>query len=441
MNSRDEVLKKTIAFRPGPGTLRWAETFFTLAVTGLITFVAGISGPHAARVWMAYHVNFLFWSSIAFGSVLFSATLTMTNARWGRPTKRLAEAPGAFLPAAFLLFWVLYPGRDAIFPWIDNPIPEKTGWLNAPFLFARDGLAFLLLTVVSSAILYCSVESDRRWLLRGIPSRMGEQGEPDGIFQAQTVLAPVYGILYGVLLSLIAFDLVMSLSPPWASTLFGAYFFIGAFYMGLAATIVLSAVGVKKLGLSVFIGDRRFHDLGKLLFAFCILTADFFYCQFLIIWCGNLPEETGYLIERIGRAPWNAVAWTVLLASFVVPFILLLSRKLKMKAVPMAGLAGFILAGMWLERFLLVAPSLWRGKVLPLGWIEFAVTAGFFGIMGLCVLAFLTRVPLLPVSDPLFRHSSEATLGIPPSGKDSREEAVAATGKPREAARLGDGEL
>ena len=258
--------------------------------------------------------------------------------------------------------------------------------------------------------------------------REARGGQPDGVFRAQSVLAPIYGILYGVLLSLVGFDLVMSLSPHWASTLFGAYFFIGAFYVGLAAVIVLSAVGVKKLGLSVFIGDRQFHDLGKLLFGFCIVTADFFYCQFLIIWYGNMPEETRYIIERINQPPWNAVAWTVLAAAFVIPFILLLSRRLKMKVVPMAGLAALILAAMWLERFLLVAPSLSHGRELPLGWIELAVTAGFFGIMGLCVLTFLTRVPLLPVSDPLFRSASEAAMGIPPDGQRDQEETAASRG-------------
>ena len=98
--------------------------------------MTGISGPLAQRAWQVYLVNFLFWSGLAFGTVLFSAMLTMTNARWGRPLKRLAEAPGAFLPVAFLLFWVLFFGREKLFPWIHEPLGHKQFWLSSGFLFA-----------------------------------------------------------------------------------------------------------------------------------------------------------------------------------------------------------------------------------------------------------------------------------------------------------------
>ena len=96
-----------------------------LAFIGGAAFWIGVSGSQAERAWQVFLVNYLFWSGLAFGTVLFSAALIMTNARWGRPLKRLAEAPAAFLPVAFLLFWVLFLGREQLFPWIHEPLPAK----------------------------------------------------------------------------------------------------------------------------------------------------------------------------------------------------------------------------------------------------------------------------------------------------------------------------
>ena len=219
------------------------------------------------------------------------------------------------------------------------------------------------------------------------------------------VFSPILGILYALVLTLIGFDLVMSLSPHWHSTLFGAYYFVGSFYSALAALAVLSFFAVRKGDLKEFIQPKHFHDLGKLLLAFCLVTGDFFYSQFLVIWYGNLPFETRYVLLRIRESPWDLFAWTVLLIAFAMPFAVLLSRKVKTKPLPMMVLGAVILVGMWLERFLLVVPSLWKESAIPLGLTELLITAGFFGIMGLCVLFFLQRFPVLPVGDPLFRES------------------------------------
>jgi hypothetical protein len=129
--------------------------------------------------------------------------------------------------------------------------------------------------------------------------------------------------------------------------------------------------------------------------------------QFLVIWYGNLPEETRYVILRVKLTPWEPVAWAVLAMIFAIPFVILLKRKIKTSPLPMMILSGVILTGMWVERFLLVAPSIWEGEGIPLGFLEIFITAGFGGIMGLGIIYFLGRVPLLPVSDPLFRKAME----------------------------------
>ena len=171
----------------------------------------------------------------------------------------------------------------------------------------------------------------------------------------------------------------------------------------MAALIVLGAAAVRWTALGPFLRPKQFHDIGKLLFGFCLLTGDFFYSQFLVIWYSNLPEETKYVIRRVRGEPWEPLAFTILFICFAIPFVALLSRKLKMKPMTMAGLSILILVGMWLERLLLVGPSVWEKNWIPLGFFEVCITIGFLGGMGLSVLWFLRRFPLLPVSDPLFR--------------------------------------
>lgn len=409
--SRDEALRRLLVVGPRNLWGAWGLVFLALIFLGGAAFGIGLGGEQPIRTWQIFLVNYLFWSGLALGSVVFSAALTITKARWGRPVKRLAEAPAAFLPFSFLLFWVLFAGRERIFPWIDHPIPQKAVWLNAGFLFARDGLSLLILISVALALVYFSVRGERSLQFQSQEDweRCRAQGEENQ--EKQAILAPITAILYALVFSLLGFDLVMSLSPHWYSTLFGMYFFTGSFYSGLAVVIFLSLLAVKRFDLEAFIRKNQFHDLGKLFLAFCLVNGDFFFSQFLVIWYGNLPEETRYVILRVSLPPWNALAWTVLFLFFIIPFATLLSKKAKTHTGIMFFLTGLVLTGMWLERFLLVAPSLWKGAGLPLGISEVMITLGFFGLLALCIRWFFRRFPLLPLSDPLFLESLEHGSG------------------------------
>jgi hypothetical protein len=108
---------------------------------------------------------------------------------------------------------------------------------------------------------------------------------------------------------------------------------------------------------------------------------------------------------RVRQAPWGSLAWFVLVVCFAVPFVVLLSRKIKLKPRPMMILGIVILAGMWLERLLLVAPSLWKEGTLPIGLLEIFITAGFFGLVAWTIMFFLRRFPMVPLSDPFFREA------------------------------------
>jgi hypothetical protein len=142
--------------------------------------------------------------------------------------------------------------------------------------------------------------------------------------------------------------------------------------------------------------ENQFHDIGKLFFAFCLVWADFFYAQFVVIWYGNIPEETAYVIERTMAAPWNALAWTIFVGCFIAPFLILINRRIKTMPRAMIVICLGTMTGIWLEHYLLLGPSFHHhAHHIPLGWVEPAVAMGFFGLMAAAVTQYFRQFPEL----------------------------------------------
>jgi hypothetical protein len=400
---------------PGELPRRLSATLGTLAGLGLVGFIAGlIAAPQ--RAWQAYLVNFLFFSGLAAAGVLFGAVMQIAKGHWGKPMHRIAQGFGAFLPASYLLFLILYFGRERIFTWIGDPVnpeghPLPLAWFNVGGLFARGAFFILLLYAACLVFMYYSLRPDMRaiagrtrgwrrqlvdWLGRGFK---GDEAEAKRSRAILAQLAPALALGFVIVVSGMAVDLVMTLVPGWLSVLFPAYFFVGAWLSALAGTALMAAVFRRYLDLDFFAANQ-WHDLGKLIFAFCIFWAYLWFSQYLPIWFGNLPRETLF-IEPRSEAPWLAVSLAFFACVFVLPFLLLLWQKLKMVPTYLGSVAGLILVGFWLERFSLVVPSIWRDGGVPLGWIELLVTLGFLGIFGLCYALYASTFPLLPLRESL----------------------------------------
>ena len=392
-----------------PAGARRALAALVLAAAG--AFLFGLLLGDAPRAWQALLVNTLFFSGLALAGVVLAALLQLTAARWGRPLKRAAEATSAFLPAALLLVVVLLAGAAGWAPWVHAPPEGRAAWLNLPFFAARELGAFLVLGGLAAAYVYHSVRPDvgllhetgarpaTGWSLRLLAGWRGIDAERERGQRAQDRLAAALLIAYVPLFSLVAFDFVMALDAHWFSALLGGWFLTGNLTAGAALLALVAAAGRDRLGLGGQVGPRQLQDAGTLLFGLSILWAYMLWSQYLVIWYGDLPEEARFVHERMHGA-WAPVAWTVFAAVFAIPFVLLLSRAVKRRPAALTAVAALVLAGVWLERFLLVAPSLWRGAGLPLGLPELFVTAGTASLFVLCCAGFLERVPVLPLSDP-----------------------------------------
>jgi hypothetical protein len=392
---------KTNSAKPNKSSVGWIS--IVLIIIGLAAFIYGILSPHPEKAWQAYLINFLLWSAIAQGAVLFSAVMHMTKARWSGPLSALSESFAAFFPLSFVLFLLLFLGRAHIFPWLHEDLHGKEVWLNIPFLFTRDCIGLLVLYAIGFAYLYNTLQlrSDpshvqsrfRKFIYKGWVrnNRNAEQ-----VKKKMTIWAGLYILAFALVLSLIGYDLVMSMDPHWISTLFGGYTFVKAFYVGLGALIILAAITRIKKGKASGLEPSHFHDIGKLFLAFCLLWADFFYVQLTVIWYGNIPEETHYVIERTLMVPWSKLAWTIFAVCFIIPFVILLNKKVKSAPVFMVILCSVIIIGFWFEHLLLLAPALSHDvTALSVSLSDGLISLGFLGLMAVAVSYFLNRFPEL----------------------------------------------
>lgn len=377
--------------------------FIALVVIGGVTFVYGLTSQHPERAWQAYLINFLLWSAIAQGAVLFSAVMHMTKARWSGPLSGLSESFAAFFPFSFVLFLVLFLGKTHIFPWLHQDLHGKEVWLNIPFLFWRDFFGLLILYVLGFGYLYNTLQlkfdpdKPQRGLRKYIYSGWQQNSRnPGRVKKRMTMWGGFYIFAFALVLSLIGYDLIMSMDPHWISTLFGAYNFVKAFYVGLGALIILACILYLRHGEASGITASHLHDIGKLFLAFCLLWADFFYVQLMVIYYGNIPEETYYVIARTMLAPWNELAWAIFIVCFIGPFVILLNQKIKTKPVFMIILCSVVIIGIWFEHLLLLGPALNHGaQSIPMNIADGLISLGFLGLMAIAVRYFLTVFPEL----------------------------------------------
>jgi hypothetical protein len=396
------------AHRPAPAAAPQRSTLVlgaVLAAAGLAAFLAGLFGSQPQRAWQAFFINFLLWSAIAQGAVLFAALTHTVKARWAGPLSGLSQAFAGFFPLSLVCFPALLIGRNHLFPWLHEDLHGKEIWLNLPFLFSRDGVGFLALYGLGWAFLSQDLKlrikaaGSAGGLRRLLAGRLPQtEAEIERVRRRKTLWGGLYCFAFALVLSLIGFDLVMSMDPHWISTLFGAYHFVKAFYVGLGALIILAAIVHLHRGGRAGIPAAHFHDVGKLFFAFCLLWADFFYVQLTVIWYGNIPEETSYVILRTLTPPWNTLAWVVFIVCFVIPFVVLINRRVKTMPAVMIVLCTAVILGIWLEHLLLIGPALNHAAPdLPLGVSDGLVFVGFLGLMVLAVAYTLKTFPeLLP---------------------------------------------
>jgi hypothetical protein len=241
-----------------------------------------------------------------------------------------------------------------------------------------------------------------------------ERRELHSTHSLQGYLAVFLALAFGYGWTILAFDLSMGLSLHFQSTLYGWWFFMGGWLCALTTFTLLVMAWRRFLGAEAFIGENHFHDLGKLCFAFTAFWGYLTFGQYLVIWYGNLPEETHWPRLRL-IAPW--VNWSVaaVLMVFFAPFFGLLSRAAKVFRPTLALFTTISLLGMLLVRFLEVYPSLYGDSTSAhFGLWEIAIVLGYAGLWGACYVAFMNAFPRVRVVLMTSPYRDEVQVPVDP---------------------------
>jgi Ni/Fe-hydrogenase subunit HybB-like protein len=389
-----------------------------VGVGALAFFALLASNPD--RAWQAYVANWLFFTGIAAGAVLLSAITVIVKAKWNWSVRRLSIAFGAFLPLSYLLLLPMLRLRESYFPWIekmeyDEIVQLKAAYLNIPFLVTRNLVAPAILFGILLLFMYWMLRPDlaperqadeggdagrAKWRERIAGNWLGQAEEEARSWAKLKRLAPAVAIFYAVILSFLAIDWAMSLEPHWFSMLFPGWYFMGALWGGIGAVII--AMVLLKRGDTYFnehMGPYQKHDLGKLFFGFSVFWAYLFFSQYIVIWYGKLPWEQAWIIQR-SNPEWGPISLLVIFLCFVVPFVGLMGKNPKLRPLWLGSIAAIALFGLWLERWMYIAPSLHESGTPTFTFWELLIGIGFLGIFAASVRWFLATFPVIQIWQP-----------------------------------------
>lgn len=385
------------------------KTGLVLSLIGIITLIAGavcFFGKHEeagmVRFWMGLLQNSIFFLFMAISSVFIQAAASLAQGGWIVAYKRVPEAIGANvwvfgLIVLVILFSVVFGLGDhnPIYHWT-NPHGDKI--LEGKSTFLNKGM-FVGFSVAAVGL----------WSFFGRKFRamsLAQETAPKNstkIHWKTVSLAGAFMVVYGLtMMSTTPWMWIMSIDAHWYSTLFSWHVFAGAFVSGMAM-ILLWTVYLKNQGNLVLVNKEHIHDLGKFMFAFSIFWTYTWFAQYMLIWYGNIPEETTYYNKRQNGA-YSFLFYLNIVVNFVGPILILMSRPSKRNYFTVVFMAMIIIFGQWLNLYLLTYPGP-SGHNWSISWYEMGIFAGFAGVMILAVSKTLTKSDLIPHNNIFLKES------------------------------------
>lgn len=373
----------------------------------------GVAGIRRPVFWGFYLVDFVFWIGISHAGTLISAILRLTDAQWRKPVTRAAEAITVFALMIGGMFPVIHLGRAWIFYWLIPYPNSRLLWPNFRSPLVWDLTAISTYLTGSTIYLFLPLIPDvaqlaqhatgwRRKLYRALSfGWTGSDREWHALERAMKLMAAIILAVAVSVHTVVSWDFSMAIAPMWHSTIFGPYFVVGAIFSGIAALLVVMSIIRKTLHFERYLTPHHFNNLAKLLLLMSLLWLYFSVAENLTVWYGNEPKEMQVFGAR-ARGSFAPYFWIMFFCNFVVPFVLLGIKRLRtIRTATIAGVA--VLIGMWLERFIIIVPTLARsrlpatwGRYAPT-WVEISISAATFAVMALLYLLFSKLFPIVSV--------------------------------------------
>ena len=356
---------------------------------GVVLACGAVYAPD--RVWANLLLAAFYLLTVALGGAVFVALTYVTGAGWHVAFRRVPEAMARLLPAAGIAMLLVLAARMSAYGWphAGEHHPEtfwfKELWLTPTFWMVRAVVYVALWILLAGRLVARSQKQD-------------VSGDP-AITAGNTRLSALFLIVYAVTFSLASVAWIMALEPMWFSTMWGVYNFAGMIQAAIAVVIVLGLL-LRRHGrpLHGVFNNDHLHDLGKLTFAFSVFWAYLFFAQYLVIWYGKLPWEQAWIIRR-SEAPFGAWSLLTIIMCFVIPFAGLIGRKAKMNPSWLRGVGFVILAGLWLEKYLMVTPALYHdGPAVTIWWPLIGLM--FLGLFIGSLRWFFATFPVIQIWQP-----------------------------------------
>jgi hypothetical protein len=368
------------------------------AVAGFIGIAATFFISGQERFWINWILWFVFLLTIGLGCLFIVALEHVVGARWSIPLRRIPERLSSLAllmgPASLLALFSL----RFLYPWTraeslsDPVIAGKAGWLNVPFFSLRVIICLGLWLFAYRILINGSIRQD-------------QDRNPRFNLRARR-FAPVFMVIFGITITVVAFDWISSLEPAWYSDVFGVYLFAGTFLAGLAAA-TLAVLYLKNRGRLTGIGPDHLYNLGGFLFAFTVFWSYIGFAQYLLMWYANMPEEVFWYKERLQGA-CGGLLLGLAIFHFFVPFFLLIPRDAKGSPKFLFWTAIVMLVSHWLDLYWLIVPALGRG--LFFSWPEISFGILFLSTALLWIRRSMRRGEDMPVGDPFLNEGLEFHL-------------------------------
>ena len=360
----------------------------------------------ALRAWL---LGFVFWGGIGIGGLGVLILQYLTGGAWGIVIRRIAEAASRTLPIIFVLFLPVMFGITYIYEWThllpkDGKVVDKIVEWKQPYLSIE--------WFIIRAVLYFALWGIMAYLLNRWSLRQDQTNDPATAFKMQEDASKFSGptmVFFVVVVSFAAIDWVMTLDPHWFSTIWGLLFAVGWALSFFCFAVAILAVLSDKAPMNRILGKRHFHDIGKLMLALVMVWAYFNFSQFLIIWSGNLPEETRWYLTRMDGT-WGVIGILLIVFHFAFPYLVLLNRDVKRNAKWLALLACFILVLRVVDMFYLIGPSprvSGHSAGFHISIWDFVAPFAVGGIWLWYFFGELLKRPLVPINDPYLESAIE----------------------------------
>jgi len=363
-----------------------------LLAIGLLLGAAGFIFD-SYRASFAYLVSFLFFLSIVVGSLFLVALEYAANADWSTPFRRIIEFFAASIPLLLIFVIPLLLNTSSLFQWShadyinsDEMLKAKSAYLNTPFFMVRVVVIILIWTV----FYFLLTKNSRRQDISG----------NQVMTKKNITLSVIFMPVFAITITLVAVDWIMSLESKWFSTIFGVYLFTGVTLAALA-TLTFTSLKLKENGyLHPAIKEDHFYSLGTLLFAFTAFWGYIAFSQYMLIWYGNLPEETFWFMQR-WEGGWKYVSILLILTHFIIPFFSLISYEAKTNLKRLKFISIWILCVHFLDIYWLVMPSMAKyDHAYSFSWIDFVYPFIFIGVLIIVFSKMSGKYNLLAVNDP-----------------------------------------